>query len=92
MRGDLAPNEALRLRAFLREPGAEVAVLGVLHREAVAHARAFDLGEPVEDAQRPRLAAEQLGEVRLAQPRRDTVADLDADLGGSPSRGVGVAR
>ena len=39
-----------------------------------------DLGEPVEHAQRARLAAEQLGEVRLAKPRREAIADLDADL------------
>jgi hypothetical protein len=37
--GDLASNEALGLRPFACEPGAEVSVLRVFHREAVAHAR-----------------------------------------------------
>ena len=67
---DLAADEPLRLRAHLLEPGAEVAVLGVLHGEAVAHLAVARLGEPVVDAQRARLAREELGEVRLAEPRR----------------------
>ena len=49
---------------------------------------ALDLGEPVVDTRSARGSrAEQLGEVRLAKPGRDAVADLDADL-----RGEAVAR
>ena len=59
-------------------------MLRVLHREAVPHALPVDLGEPVEHPERARLAAEQLGEVRLAEPRREALADLDAHLLGQP--------
>src|SRR5207249_4580222 len=54
-----------------------------------AHARAVDDGEPVEHAQRTRLAVEELGEIRLAQPGDDAVADLDAHLRGQPVAGSG---
>ena len=56
------------LRTSLREPRTEVAVLRVFHRQAVPHVLTVDLGESVEHAQRARFAAEQLGEVRLAEP------------------------
>src|SRR5215218_1030461 len=79
-RGDLSPDDALGLRPFPREPRAEVAVLRILHGKAIAHPRPFDLRELVEHTQRAGLATEQLGEVRLAKPRRDSIADLDADL------------
>src|SRR5262249_50548604 len=75
-RGDLAANEALGLRSLASEPRAEVAVLRILHRETVSHARPLALGEAVEDAQRARLTREQLGEVCLAEPRGEAVADL----------------
>src|SRR5437762_903090 len=48
--GDLAPNESLRLRSLRRQPGPEVAVLGVLHREAVTHPQAVDDGKAIEDS------------------------------------------
>src|SRR5262249_45232244 len=62
------------------QPRAQVTVLGVLHREAVSHARPLDLGEAIQHAQRTRLTRQHLREVRFAQPRRYAVADLDADL------------
>src|SRR6185503_3426759 len=77
---DLAPHDALGLRPFALEPGADVPVLGVLHHDAVAHLVAGALGEPIENAERARFAFQELGEVRLAEPRRETLADLDADL------------
>src|SRR6266849_956356 len=84
-RRDLAADEALGLRATLLEPRAHVAMLGVFHHDAVAHAVGVDFREPVEHAQRARLLLEQLGEVRLAQPRGETVADLDANLRRQPA-------
>src|SRR6202011_1871586 len=78
--GDLTPNEALGLRAILLEPDTQVAVRRVLQRDAVARSPVLYLGEPVEHAQRARLAEEQLGEVCLAEPRRQALGDLDADL------------
>ena len=54
----------------LAQPCAEVPVFGVLDREAVAHVAANDLGEAVENAERPDSRTEQLGEVGLAKPRR----------------------
>src|ERR1051325_6357732 len=88
-RGDLLAHEALGLRAFLCEPAAEIAVLGVLHDEAVARARRLDVDEAVEDLQRARLAAEQLGKVRLPQPAGHAVRDLDADAGWQRAGGFG---
>jgi len=85
-RGDLLPHESLGLRAFLPEPIAQIAVLGVFHDEAIPCARRLDVDEAVEDPERARLAAEQLGEVRLAQPAGHAVRDLDADLGRQRSR------
>src|SRR2546423_8224452 len=79
-RRDLSAHEALRLRALLPEPCAEIPVLRVFHRETVAHARTVDDREPVEDAQRARLTLEELGEVRLTEPRRQPLRDLDAHL------------
>src|SRR2546425_3536737 len=84
-RGDFAAHEALRLRATLLEPRADVAVLCILHHHAVAHAVAIDLGEPVEHPQCARLLLEQLGEVRLAQPGGETMADFDANLRRQPA-------
>ena len=57
-RRDLPPNEAFGLRAALGEPRAEIAVLRILHREAVSHLVAIRLGETVEDTKRPVLASE----------------------------------
>src|SRR5438876_8718940 len=84
-RGDLAPDEAFGLRAAAREPCANVAVLRVFHHHAVAHPIAIDLGEPIEHPQRARLLLEQLGEVGLAEPGGETMADLDADLRRQPA-------
>src|SRR5882672_1695727 len=78
--GDLASDEAFRLRALAREPGPEISVHRVLHSDAIARTAIIDLGEPVEDAQCARLAEEELGEIGLADPRRKTFGDLDADL------------
>src|SRR6202048_953019 len=63
--GDLPANEALGLRALLLEPDTQVAVHGVLQRNAVPRFPVLQLGEPIVHAQRARLAEEQLGEVRL---------------------------
>src|SRR6266404_4761474 len=79
-RGDLASDEAFRLWALAREPGPEISVHCVLHSDAIARTAIIDLGEPVEDAQCARLAEEELGEIGLADPRRKTFGDLDADL------------
>ena len=78
--GDLAPNEALRLSTFFFQPHAEVPMYRVLERDAVAGSPILDLGEPIVHPQRARLAEEQLGEVRLAEPARESFGDLDADL------------
>src|SRR5512146_962096 len=77
---DLAADEALGLGTVLTQPRPEIAVLRVLHGEAVAHPTAIDFGKPVVHAKRSILAGEQLGEIGLAQPARDPVADLDAEL------------
>ena len=61
--GDLATDEALRLRPLAREPGAQVSVHRIFHGQAVARAGTVGDDEPVEDAQRPRLAAQELCEV-----------------------------
>ena len=60
---------------------AQVAVLRVFERQAVEHAApsARDQRKRVEDADRARMAVEQLAEVGLAQPAVDARADLDAD-------------
>jgi len=81
-RGDLASHEALRLRAPFLQPGAEVAVDRVLESDAVAHAAVAELDEPIEHLECARLPEQKLGEIRFAQPRRDPVGDLDADLQG----------
>jgi hypothetical protein len=47
----------------------------------------IDFDETIEDAKRPRLAPKKLGEVRLAKPARDAIADLDAHLRGKSRRG-----
>jgi len=83
--GDLVSHESLGLSALRRQPRAQVAMLGVLHDEAVSRGRRLDLDEPVEHAERAGLAREQLREVRLAQPSRDPVTDLDADARGNRS-------
>src|SRR6266550_4643362 len=82
--GDLASDEAFRLRALAREPGPEIPMHCVFHSDAVARTATIDLREPVEDAQCARLAEEELGEIGLADPRRKTLGDLDADLCGEP--------
>ncbi len=61
--GDLAPHETLRLWPLELEPGAQIAVHGEFHGQAIARARTVGDDEPVEHAQRARLAVEQLGEV-----------------------------
>src|SRR5258708_4493915 len=86
--GDLAADEALRLRALPNEEGAEVAVRGVFHGQAIAHLAVLDLSETVEYAKRSFFAAEQLGEIGFAQPAGEAVADLDTDLRGK----TGTAR
>src|SRR5438132_1638732 len=53
---------------------------GVFQRDAVTCAPIVDLYEPVENAQRTRLAEKQLGKVRLAEPGREALGDLDANL------------
>src|SRR6058998_1231911 len=50
--GNLAAHEALTLRPFPLEPGAEVAVLGVFHDQAVAGASPVGDDESIEGAQR----------------------------------------
>src|SRR3954469_5894397 len=80
--GDLPANESLGLRALLREPRSEIAMLRIFHRQAVAHARSLGLGKAIEDAQRTRLSRQQLGEVGFAKPRGEPIADLDTDLRG----------
>ena len=79
-RGDLVADEPLRLRAALPQPRREVPVLGVFHDQAIAGPSRFGFDKPVKDAEGPGLAIEQLGEVGLAQPAGDRMADLDADL------------
>ena len=80
---DLASHEALGLRPHLAQPRAEVAVLGVFHREAIAHVVAVRLDEAIEDAKGSVFARQQFGEVRFAEPSRDAVADLHADVRGN---------
>src|SRR5437899_8287089 len=78
--GNLAANQALGLRPLALEPGAEIAVLRIFHDQAVPRACSVDDDKSIEDAQRARLAVEELREVRLAQPRREAISDLDANL------------
>ncbi len=85
--GDLASYESLGLRSFALQPHAKIAVDGVLECDAVAHAPAVDFDKPIVDAQRARLAEKQIGEVRLAQPTRESLGDLDADLRWQPVLG-----
>src|ERR1700693_2779766 len=66
--GDLASDEAFRLWALTREPSPEISVHCVLHGDAIARTPIIDLGEPIEDTQRARLAEEELGEIGLADP------------------------
>ena len=94
--GDLAPRDALgpalagaaQERAAGRR-AARTRARGSRARRAVrAHQR-----EGVEDADRARMAVEQLPEVRLAQPAVDARADLDADASrGPPSSGRAAGR
>src|SRR2546429_5052156 len=70
----------LGLRPLALEPGAEIAVLRIFHDQAVPRACSVDDDKSIEDAQRARLAVEELREVRLAQPRREAISDLDANL------------
>ncbi|MEZ4457592.1 MAG: hypothetical protein R2882_13750 [Gemmatimonadales bacterium] len=69
--GDLPPHQRLRLAAPLGEPGAEIAVLGEFHDEAVAGPGSVGFHEPVEHLERPRLPVQQLAEVGLPQPPGD---------------------
>ena len=87
----LAADEALGLRSLAREPRAEIAVFRILHDEAITRARTVDDDEPVENSQRAGLAVQELGEVRLAQPRGEALGDLDAHLRreSAPRRGRG---
>src|SRR6058998_1435695 len=78
--GDLLAHKSLRLPSLHIEPSSEVAMLGVLHHQAVACARRFGHDESVEHLERSRLSVEELSEIGLAQPACDPVADLDADL------------
>src|SRR5207253_3910308 len=79
-RSDLASHESLGLRAFAPQPDTEVPVHGVLQRDAIVRASIVDFDESVEDSQRPRLAEQQLGEVCLTQPCRESLGYLDANL------------
>ena len=61
--GDLAADEALRLRPLAREPGAEVSMHRILHGQAVARAGTVGDHESVEHAQRARLTVQELGKI-----------------------------
>ena len=77
---NFSAHETLRLWPFLLQPHTQVAVHGVLQRDAVPRSPVLDFGEPVVHTQRARLAEQQLGEVCLAEPRRESFRNLDADL------------
>src|SRR5688572_27671528 len=63
-----------------RQECAEVTVARVLERQAVQHPPVgMHQRKAVEDTNRPRVAVEQLSEVRLAQPPADARAYFDAD-------------
>ena len=67
-----------------RQERAEIAVPRVLERQAVEHPPVVaHQRKGVEDADRARVAVEQLAEVGLAQPAVDAAADLDADVSGT---------
>ena len=67
-------------RSVLLEECREVAVTGVFEGQVVEHAAVgTHQREHVVDADRPRMAVEQLAEVRLADPAVDARAGLDAD-------------
>src|SRR2546422_4507314 len=78
--GNLAAHQALGLRSLALEPGTEIAVLRIFHDQAVTRACSVDDDKAIEDAQRARLAVQELREVRLAQPRREAISDLDANV------------
>src|SRR4051812_40719703 len=79
-RGELAPNETLRLGAGSRQPDAEVAMHRVLERDTIARFSVLHFRESIEHPERARLSIKKLGEVRLAQPTREALGDLDAHL------------
>src|SRR6266513_2868506 len=87
--GDLATDEPFGLCTLVREPDAEVTMHRVLHCDAIARTPIIDLGESVEHAQCSRLAEKELCEIRLADPCRKTLGDLDADLRRQPVLGSG---
>jgi hypothetical protein len=59
-------------------------MFGVFDREAIPHLAVNHFGEAIEHAKRPVLLPEELGEIGLAEPAGDAVADLDAHLRGDP--------
>src|SRR5260370_13343683 len=76
---DFLADKSLRLRTLCIEPSSEVAMLGVLHNQAVARACHLERDESVEYPERSRVSFKKLSEVSLAEPTRDPGADLDAD-------------
>src|SRR6266702_5327746 len=84
--GDLLADKSLRLPSLHIEPSTEVAMLGVLHHQAVAGAFCLGHDESVEHPERSRLSLEQLSEIGFAEPAGDPVADLDAHLRRERSR------
>ena len=91
--GDLAPRRGFGpALAGAGQERAEVAVTRVLEREAVENltsiADAFGTQQrkPVEHGNRPRMAVQELPEVRLAQPPVDVGAHFDADVLGDDRR------
>src|SRR2546423_7664094 len=81
-RGKFTTHESLGLRALLGQPHTEVAVHRVLQRDAISGSPILHLCESVVDTQRAWLAEEKLSEVRLAEPARETLGHLDANLAG----------
>src|SRR5690348_15111550 len=56
-RRNLPAHEALRLRTLVLEPGTEIAMLGVFHRQAIPRASIIADDESVVDTEGARLAA-----------------------------------
>src|SRR6266516_239611 len=84
--GDLLAHKSLRLPSLDIEPSTDVAMLGVLHHQAVAGACCLGHDESVEHPERSRLSLEELSEIGFAEPAGDPVADLDAHLRRERSR------
>jgi hypothetical protein len=77
---NLAADKSLGLCAVATEPHSEVAECGVFDHEAVAHLSVDHFGEAVEYTKCSFLPPEELGEIGLAKPAGDAVADLYAYL------------